>query len=200
MSPSRFWPFRSRKPHGPGAVAELGGAEASARNCDGARCGRTNGAGTGWLEGSEGTAPGEAEVDLVRSRPGAGWRDRVGIRGAGEAGNRQTEGVPEGRPAAATDWTMTGAQTQTPTHLPGGNRQGLRPCRRRDVNRSTENRTVPKPLDDRELACDVHAAVIIDLRDQWRRRRLKVVSSMLASRLLRIGSVSACANSRGLAP
>ena len=41
----------------------LGGAEASARNCDAASCGRAKGAGLGWLEGSGGDAPGEAEVD-----------------------------------------------------------------------------------------------------------------------------------------
>jgi hypothetical protein len=60
MSPSKF---KSRKPHEAGVVAALAGAEASARNCGAASCGRAKGAGLGKLAGSGETAPEEAEVD-----------------------------------------------------------------------------------------------------------------------------------------
>jgi hypothetical protein len=52
--------LKSRNPHGPGAAAA--GAEASARNCDAASCGKAMGAGLGWFERSAGAAV-EADVD-----------------------------------------------------------------------------------------------------------------------------------------
>jgi hypothetical protein len=72
MSPSRFWFCQSplSTPHGPDALAALGVADASERNCGAASWGKAKGAGLGKLAGSGEMAPDEAEVDWAGAGPG----------------------------------------------------------------------------------------------------------------------------------
>ena len=72
MSPSRFWPCRS-KPNGPGAVAAAGGVAASARNCGPASCGRAR---------PRGSAPAEAGVCWDGAERDAAW---PGLKGGIES-------------------------------------------------------------------------------------------------------------------
>ena len=135
-------------------MAALGGAEASARNCGAASWGRAKGAGLGGSKGRGDRARGGGRRLLRGNRGGTqGW-DRVGEGGAGEAGQRKSEGAPERAPAAATDWTMKEAQPKLQATCRTAIVKDFDPRASRCQSIALQDRMVPKPLDDSGLAGD----------------------------------------------
>jgi hypothetical protein len=101
MSPSRFGPFKSRKPNGPAAAAAaLGVVGASARNCGAASSGRAKG--TGLIEVSAGDAPALTGVAGISSDgSAAGPIAGCGIESARTGTGMQTVATAHANPNVA---------------------------------------------------------------------------------------------------